>query len=363
MDYEALEHMPDCVFVAEVDGAIRFMNRAAESLFGYSRDELLGQSIELLVPSRFRMAHRAHRDAFAAARSTRPMGLGLELRGLTKDGREVAVEISLAPLSAAEPDAVIATVRDVSERKRLEERARRAELAEAEIRHRDEVLAIASHELRGPLGIVQLQLSVLQKATADTVNDLSTMQERMVTIERNTRHLARLVDDLLDAGHVGNASLAVNPEPTDLAELVRTTVGNLREWVEQKGSRLTVRAEIPVTGNWDPLRLNQVLTNLVANAAKYGDAKPIRVSVEGDQEHARIVIADEGRGIALEDQERVFLRFERGTASGTPGLGLGLFIARQIVEAHGGRILMRSAVGSGSTFTVELPREPRRSAG
>lgn len=117
---------------------------------------------------------------------------------------------------------MIATVRDVSERKQLEERARRAEVAEAEIRHRDEVLAIASHELRGPLGIVQLQLSVLQKATAETVNDLATMQERMLKIERNTVHLARLVDDLLDSTHKQHAALAVTPVPADLAEVVRS---------------------------------------------------------------------------------------------------------------------------------------------
>jgi PAS domain S-box-containing protein len=359
MELEVLEHMPDGVFVVDIGGVIQFMNRAAEALFGYSRDELLGHPIELLVPSRFRTSHRVHRDAYAAAPRIRPMGLGLELRGLAKDGREIPVEISLAPVGpGGEPGAMIAAVRDVSERKQLEERARRAELAEAEIRHRDEVLAIASHELRGPLGVVQLQLSVLQRATAETVGDLATMQERMLKIERNTRHLARLVDDLLDTARTQNASLTVNPEPTDLAELVRSTVANLREWVEQKGSHLTVRADTPVTGAWDPLRINQVVTNLVANAAKYGEAKPICVSVEGDERHAWLVVADEGRGIPPEEQERIFERFERGAGPGTPGLGLGLYIARQIVERHGGRILVRSAVGRGSTFTVELPREP-----
>ncbi len=359
MDLGVLEFMPDAVVVVGADGTIQFVNRAGESLFGYERAEILGRPVEILVPSRFRAAHSVQREAYVAAPRIRPMGLGLDLRALAKDGHDFPVEISLAPLQVGLEAFTIAAVRDVTERKRLEELARKAESAEAEIRHRDEVLAIASHELRGPVGIVELQLGVLKKATTETIDDLGAMQERMVKIERNTRHLARLIEELLDASH-GASTLALKAEEADLRELVRTALGNLREWVEQKGSQLTLHAEVPVPGRWDPLRIHQVFANLLANAAKFGEGRPIEVRVEADPERARLIVTDQGRGIALADQERIFGRFERATSAGdAAGLGLGLYIARKIVEAHGGRILVRSSLGAGSTFTVELPREAR----
>jgi signal transduction histidine kinase len=284
------------------------------------------------------------------------MGLGLELRGLAKDGHELPVEISLASLGGE--NATVAAIRDVSERKKLEERARQAESAEAEIRHRDEVLAIASHELRGPVGLVQLQLAVLQRSAVETMDDFGAMQERMGKIERNTRHLARLIEDLLDTSQGG--ALALKVEEADLAELARVALGDLREWVERTGSQLTLHAEVPVSGRWDPLRIDQVIANLVANAAKYGEGRPIEVRVEADPERARLTVIDHGSGIDPADHERIFERFERAVAPGAPrGLGLGLYIARQIVEAHGGRILVHSSPGSGSRFTVELPRLAR----
>jgi two-component system, LuxR family, sensor kinase FixL len=354
MDFAVLEFMPDAVVVTDADGVIQFINRAGEALFGYDRVEILGRPIEILLPSRFRAAHRLERETYFAAPRTRPMGLGLELRGLARDGHEIPVEISLASLAGE--NATVAAIRDVSERKELEERARQAEKAEAEIRHRDEVLAIASHELRGPVGLVQLQLAVLQRSAVETMDDFGAMQERMGKIERNTRHLARLIEDLLDTSSHGG-TLALKVEEADLAALARVALGDLREWVERTGSQLTLHAEAPVSGRWDPLRIDQVIANLVANAAKYGEGKPIEVRVDGDPERARLTVIDHGSGIDVADHERIFERFERAVSPGAArGLGLGLYIARQIVEAHGGRILVHSSPGSGSRFTVELPR-------
>jgi PAS domain S-box-containing protein len=387
VNLDAFEFMPDAVLVIGADGSMRYVNRAAEALFGYDRTELLGKPVEILIPARFRTQHRLHRHGYAEAPRVRPMGVGLELRALRKDGQECSVEISLAPLQVGTETFTITAVRDVTERKQIEERARQLEKIEEEIRQRDEVLAIASHELRAPVGIVQLQVGILRRAATDTANeltamrermgttaadmtamrermgttaaDLTTMRERMGRIERHTRQLSRLIEQLLDATHMQHGAMQLKLEDTDLTELTRETVGSLLDEIERTGSDVKVEASGPVSGRWDPLRIEQVIGNLLLNASKFGEGKPITVSVEGDPDQARLVVTDRGTGIAPRDQARVFERFERAVAAGTVvGLGLGLYIARKIVEAHGGRIQLQSAIGEGSTFTVELPRVP-----
>lgn len=356
MEFDVLEFMPDTVVVVAEDGTIHFVNRAGEVLFGYDRSELIGRPIEILIPARFRPKHRSERERYAAAPRIRPMGLGLALRALTKDGHEVEVEISLSPLDVGGTTLTLAALRDVSERKRLEQRAREAEKAEAEVRQRDEVLAVASHELRGPVGTVKLQLNVLQRAAAEVIQDLTSMQDRMRRIERNAQYLARLADDLLDMRQLREQRWrSLYTEEVDLAQLAREAVERVRDEVERTGASVTVQAPVPVPGSWDPIRIQQVVTNLVTNAAKFGQGRPILVSVESQDDRARIHVIDQGIGIAASDLERIFDRFERVSPS-TPGLGLGLYIARQIVLAHGGRIVVRSSVGEGATFTVELPR-------
>jgi PAS domain S-box-containing protein len=371
VDLELLAFMPDSVIVCDRDGTIRYANRTTQLLFGYDPAELVGRPLSVLMPDRFRARHTIELESYFAAPRLRPMGLGLQLTGLRDDGREFPVDISLAPLQVGPEIRAIAVIRDITERRALEQREQELKKAEEEIRHRDEVLAIASHELKTPVGSMRLQTRMLERVAMETANELRAIHDRtgaatheltaigdrVRKLEGYTRRLGRLIEELLDSSHVRFAELPLKLEDTDLTELTREAVLSIRDEIDASGSALTIRADAPIHGRWDPLRIEQVIANLLLNAAKFGEGKPIEVTVDAGPSSARVSVQDQGMGIAAEDQKRIFEQFERAVAVGSAyGLGLGLYIVRQIVEAHGGLISLRSVVGAGSTFTVELPR-------
>jgi signal transduction histidine kinase len=241
------------------------------------------------------------------------------------------------------------------------ENARAFERAEEAVRVRDEFLAVASHELKTPLTPLRLRIQTLERLVDR--GELGTLpQEKLAQLFRGAEdavlRVAKLVDDLLDVTRITAGRLVLRPEPMDLSASVRAAVERHAAQLAEARCALQVSAPASLTGAWDPDRIEQVVGNLLANAAKYAPGGRVEVRVEGNDERARIVVRDDGPGIAPEDQERVFLPFERAPREGreAPGLGLGLFIVRQIVEAHGGTIRLASAPGAGTTFTVELPR-------
>jgi len=237
--------------------------------------------------------------------------------------------------------------------------------AQAAIRARDEFLSIASHELRTPLTSLALQSESLRaKATRLELDDVAKKAE---VIRRNVDRLARLVASLLDLSRINAGRLELDLEPFDLAELAREVVGRFEDEARRAGCTLELVAPEPVSGSWDRLRLDQVLTNLVSNAIKYGPNQPVEVRVEGHGDRAILTVRDHGIGISLPDQARIFERFERAVSERSyGGFGLGLWIVREIVESLGGTVRVESAPGEGATFTVELSRRavtaPRASA-
>ena len=359
VDLEILESVPDALVIADERGSVVFANGSAVQLFGYPQGELIGQPIELLLPARFRVMHQVHRGGYQAAPRRRPMGLGLDLAGLRRDGTEFPAEISLSPITVSGRPCTIAAVRDVAERRRMEERARLWRKAQEEVRERDEFLSIASHELRTPITALQLQLQLLQRASHRMAGGMPrALEGKLESLERQTRRLALLVNELLDVSRMRLGKLELRYEPLDLAEVAREAASHVEADVSRGGSRLAYDLA-PAPGRFDRLRVEQVVGNLLVNAGKFGQGKPVVLRVRPEGELAVLEVTDQGIGIPPEHQARVFERFQRAVpAQNFGGLGLGLYVARQIVEAHGGTIQVASAAGAGSTFTVRLPREP-----
>jgi signal transduction histidine kinase len=237
------------------------------------------------------------------------------------------------------------------------EQQRLASEAQAAVRLRDEFLGVAAHELRTPLTSLKLQLQMLYRQLRQGGPlDAERVERGVTSCERQTTRLSQLVDSLLDVSRLMHGRMELRLEALELGEVTRELVRRFESEAQSVGSRLTVDAPLPVPGRWDRLRLEQVLTNLVSNALKYGQGAPVEIRVRGDGDAALLQVSDRGIGIAPEDAERIFDRFERAVSSRHyGGLGLGLFITRQLVEALGGRITVESAPGQGSTFTVRLP--------
>jgi signal transduction histidine kinase len=227
--------------------------------------------------------------------------------------------------------------------------------AENAVRLRDEFLAIASHELRTPLTPLRLQLQVMLRHLRKGQGGNAELEAATESALRQTERLANLVNDLLEVSRISMGRLTLNVETMDLADAAREVLERHQSEAQSAGCQLSLSAE-SVVGRWDKLRVDEVLTNLLINAIKYGAGKPVDVAVERVDGMARLIVQDRGIGISSEDQKRIFDRFERAVpVRSYGGIGLGLYIAKQIVAAHGGSIGVRSAPGQGSTFTVELP--------
>ncbi len=236
------------------------------------------------------------------------------------------------------------------------------------VRARDEFLSIASHELKTPLTTLQLQVQGLARKVRNTKGEpaLEALGPRVTTSERQVERLTALINSLLDISRITSGRLDLELEPVDLTAVVRDAAARFREDLVRAGCALEIRTDGPCVGDWDRVRLEQVVTNLLSNAAKYGASRPIEITVKEDEAGARLSVRDQGIGIPAEHQARIFERFERAVSDRHyGGLGLGLWIVRQIVEGLGGSIRVESEAGKGSTFTVLLPkaRPKRRTAG
>jgi PAS domain S-box-containing protein len=366
---DLIENAPDAILQVDAAGLIVIANRTAEKMFGYSREELMSNSVDILIPEAGRARHPEHRKAFASAGKTRPMGQGLDLFARRKDGTQFPVEISLSPVKSEHGVYVTAVVRDITERKETEMRVRTLQesyMAELETRQKEaerlnqlksEFMASISHELRTPLHTI-IGFAELLEEDADGI--LNEKQKRFLHhIHKDSDHLLGLINDVLDLSRIEAGGLNLRTEPVSLQTVVSEAVNAIRPYAVSRSVTVDEGDGLPVTVMADPMRLRQILNNLLSNAVKFTAAEG-QVSLDAAQDggFVTVSVSDTGVGIAPLECSRIFEKFYQvgvtpiGVREGT---GLGLAICRQLVEMHGGKIGVESEIGKGSRFYFTLP--------
>ncbi|HEY1809001.1 MAG TPA: PAS domain S-box protein [Acidobacteriaceae bacterium] len=366
---QLLEAAPDAIVEISADGQIVLVNRVAEEMFGYSRDELLGQSVDLLVPDAVRQHHRGYRNSYLDHPRTRPMGSGLDLHGRRRNGTLFPVEISLSPIHTEGGVHVTAVIRDVTERKRAEQEVRRLQLqytGELEARNREieranrlksEFLASMSHELRTPLHTI---IGFAELLAEGSEGALSGAQSRFLEhIRRDSEHLLELINDVLDLSRIEAGQLVLKREKYPLERSVNEALDAIRPGAAAKGIAIEEYGTRNLLVDADPLRVKEMLYNLLSNAVKFTpEGGKVWVETAEDGGFARTTVGDTGIGISTEEQENIFDKFyqvgntTRGVREGT---GLGLSITKELVQKHGGWMEVESAPGKGSRFVFRLP--------
>ena len=353
-----LNHVLDGIIAIDESGTVEAFNPAAERLFGYRAEEIIGKNVRTLMPEPFHGQHDGYLANYLRTGEAKIIGIGREVEGRRKDGTTFPMDLAVSEFWLSTRRYFTGIVRDITERKRIEKEMHGlvTRLQDAD-RRKDEFLATLAHELRNPLAPIRNAVQVLlMKGPPDP--DLKWSRE---VIDRQVHHMARLLDDLLDVSRISHDKLELRKEQIELSAVIQMAVETSRPLIDSGGVELTVTLPVePVVVDADPMRLAQVFSNLLNNAAKFTETGG-HIHLTGVREGSDVAVSvkDDGMGIAGEMLPRVFDVFsqaKRGSERSQDGLGVGLSLVRGLVELHGGSVVARSdGPGRGSEFVVRLP--------
>ncbi len=356
-----LEATPDAMIMINKEGKIIFINTQTEKIFGYRKDELLGQLVEILIPEPYRNRHPEHRNKYFLSPHVRPMGIGMELYGLRKNGEHFPVEISLSPFETGEEKTALAAVRDITDRKRFELtlQEKNVELENANLA-KDRFLASMSHELRTPLNAVLGFTGTLLMKLPGPLN--AEQEKQLKTVQGSAKHLLSLINDLLDLAKIESGNIELKFEKISCQSIIDEVASNLAPMAKNKG--LDFKVIIPKEDliiKTDRRSLTQIVINLTSNAIKFTEKGKIEVEIDKIKVQARpyviIKIMDTGIGIKTEDQTKLFQAFQQMLIPGVriEGTGLGLHLSQKLSALINGKIEFESEYGKGSCFSILLP--------
>jgi len=361
-----LEIAPDAIVIVDKGGRIVLANSQIENLFGYKRQEIINEMVDRLVPERFRSRHAAQRNGFFAEPHMRPIGTGLELFGMRKDGVEFPIEISLNPLEIEDEILITAAIRDITERKRFEHalHEKNLELEQANLA-KDRFLADISHELRTPLNaILGFAGTLLMKLPGPLTHD---QEKQLRMIQTSARHLLSLINDLPDLTRTEAGKVELNLESVRCQSVLEEVATALRPQAESKGLHLQViTPPSDVFIQTDHRLLSQILLNLANNAIKFTDYGEVRIELctphlsKAGRMVVEISVEDTGIGMRHEEQARLFQAFEEldnSNAHKHEGTGLGLYLSQKLATLLGGNIAVESVHGLGSAFRLMIAEQ------
>lgn len=351
---QLLDSSADAMIVINADGEMVLVNTQTEVLFDYPRDALLGNSVDMLLPERFRATHPHHRNTFFNAPRVRPMGQNhTALYGKKRNGEEFQLEISLSPVQTANGLLVSSAIRDISDHVEIErELAAAKEMAERANTSKSRFLAAASHDLRQPLQSMGLYLSVLSD-----IPDRVKQQEVIGNMRQSLGTMSELLNALLDISMFESGQIVADIRDVHLHEIIAPVIIDNRQQAQQKGLLLETIGDDFVVHS-DPALLKRIIENLVSNAVRYTERGRITIECQCNNDIARISVTDTGIGIPEESLHNIFqehYQLENKLRERRQGLGLGLFIVEHIATLLDHPITVSSTVGKGSSFTLQVP--------
>lgn len=357
---KVVQAAPNAIVLVNRQGVIMLVNPQATALFGYSEQELIGQSVDILIPESIRPRHAAHIESFFNNPQTRYMGSGRDLIGVQKDGTQIPIEAGLNPIQIDNQLMVLTTIVDISERRAQEELRMKKEAAEAAYQAKGELLAIASHDLKNPLSaIAGLADIMLQMKKADP-NASSQDTEFLQTIYDASRHMSEVVKGILENEGLEQQGFRLNIEKVDVSELCAELIRFNEQAANKKDIQIVAEIAPGIVLDIDRTRLREAFDNYISNAIKYsppGRVVTVSLSIIPDRQ-VEFGVRDQGPGLSEDDKKKLFEKFKKLSAKPTAGessTGLGLSIVKTIIGLHKGTVGCASEHGDGAYFWARLP--------